>query len=69
MCSHILRKRSKPFAESFGTKQCFRSSYIYKCKSFDGFFHHHVEERTNTKKGITTKMPCYNTGNIGCELR
>jgi hypothetical protein len=42
---------------------------ISKRKSFGGLFHHLVEERINTKKEITKKMPCYNIGKIGCELR
>jgi hypothetical protein len=34
-----------------------------------GLAHHHVEERTNTKKGITKKMPCCNIGRIGWKSR
>jgi hypothetical protein len=31
MCPHILKKRSKPLVESFGTKQYHRGSYnIFK---------------------------------------
>jgi lysozyme family protein len=32
-----------------------------------GFSHHPREEMTNTKKGITKKMPCYNIGRIKCQ--
>jgi hypothetical protein len=28
-----------------------------ECNSFGGFFHHHVEERINTKKFPTQKTP------------
>jgi hypothetical protein len=36
-------------------------------ESLGDFFHHHVEEKTNTKKGITKKnMPNYNIEKIKC---
>jgi hypothetical protein len=33
---------------------------ISEWESLGDFFHHPVEERTNTKKGITKQMPCCN---------
>jgi hypothetical protein len=38
-------------------------------ESLGGLSHHHVEEKTSTKKIITKKKPCCNIRRIECESK